>query len=215
MAKEYWSRLWIYQEIVLGQQRKLQIGTNSLSWDEFSSFVRGYQAAGLGDFAPRALYFRRVQSILEYSEVLRAREMDWADALLLTETSQFSVPLDRIYALNGLVSIFLKMKVDYTITTLNLFSQVAEKQAIHLLRVSRSGGAKEEDQKERFRVFLEILRAELGLYSQINAIYLLRLEHDIWMEAMESVKNIQGRDMSDGFYVRPLFRQLMRSFGDI
>ncbi|KAK3626292.1 hypothetical protein LTR56_019869 [Elasticomyces elasticus] len=110
----WWRRTWVVQEMMLAQDLEVVVGARAISWADFnSSFETVYIKACEGT------------SVLEATGLATGCTL----SVLLSGTlhTRCSDPRDKIYALLGLAEAHERsnIKVDYTLSTAQVFSSVA------------------------------------------------------------------------------------------
>lgn len=135
---EYWTRLWIVQELCLSLDVTLWIGAQSMTWDVFDT-----GSTILGFFDGR--HGRRDEGFLMFiswlSEQRRQRtggstsgdsEHRWyktlESAVIETRRQKSVNVLDAVFALGSLVSPEYRVAVDYTISPESLLAEAAAKE---------------------------------------------------------------------------------------
>ncbi|KAJ4291859.1 hypothetical protein N0V90_009755 [Kalmusia sp. IMI 367209] len=124
LTRSWWDRLWIWQEVLLGNHRTVvQCGSISLSWYYLRRSIAVFIAYGQGLFGPSytSALFRRRYSLcvgLKTSPLLRLLDA--------THKTQYSEKHDRIYALLGLMSPEDRahITVDYSVDLDHLFQSI-------------------------------------------------------------------------------------------
>ncbi|EGU85303.1 hypothetical protein FOPG_13649 [Fusarium oxysporum f. sp. conglutinans race 2 54008] len=138
----YWTRLWIVQEILLSKRIAVRHGDESYDWDLLDSLGRDVSLALVHHHPDRhedTLAFRR-QGLFnglptaagcllnEKSNVFAGLDgHKLSDLLLRFGDSKCENPLDKVYALQGLLKLQPRVKIDYSISPETLFYQVVDK----------------------------------------------------------------------------------------
>lgn len=138
LSKGYWSRLWIVQEIARANIALIFLTTGTYRLDDlvFTIFLvrELFRQKGMpvNPFRPDAhLLFRLYGLRNTYVESLEKGELlqsTWPDVLFQSEGTFCKEPLDRIYALMGLVDPELSVTVDYRVRPEDLIKEVLRKQ---------------------------------------------------------------------------------------
>lgn len=106
-SREYFERCWVFQEIVLSKRAVIQVGANTMGWDDFAGMIfLAVTLCGI-DYAPELMvtseairlanlgrFQRRIASDETLESVMRA--------CLNTSVLKVTLPIDRVYAVRGL-----------------------------------------------------------------------------------------------------------------
>jgi hypothetical protein len=115
LANDYWSRVWIIQELVLANSISILYGGSAMEWDLFSSAVRAIRVQYDGSWAMRLdmpnfhqllMASNRVGNIVDIQELLRKQgtKLHLSDVVLLSSQSLCTNPEDKVNGLLGLSS---------------------------------------------------------------------------------------------------------------
>lgn len=116
---KYWTRLWIVQEIFMARQ--LEVYTGSLRWD-FSDLRKISQEP---DPAYFTMDWSKWKSIVEAKDMWRKkRKLDLHEAVFRWSDQDCGVTHDKVYGLLGLVSKPERIKIDLSISMLELLEEV-------------------------------------------------------------------------------------------
>lgn len=153
--RDYWSRLWVVQEILNARDIVVQCGFLQLPWDDYTQASRLFQAerdtlVKIPALVPGSYDFTRLITsqhrlsplqILIYhgpasiSHIQEARELYSDDSLScllhllrLSRSKLASDPKDRVYGLLGLLpdEVRSKLRVDYLLHVKDIYVDVAE-----------------------------------------------------------------------------------------
>jgi hypothetical protein len=175
-ALEYWTRLWICQEIVLARRVTLVLGKYWVHWEDF---CRHFNEAALQRCFDEPMRSRigqlRIQQLEEYRNEWHNPSaftdgLDWHSAIDLTKGSHCQEPLDHIYGLNGLITPSMAIKANYSKSRKEVFFEVA-----HVMQ-ARPHYAHHAD---AYGEFVRLLRTELGLDDKISVTELDTLEREV------------------------------------
>jgi hypothetical protein len=133
--KPWFFRAWIIQEIVLAKTLTIMIGSFSVSWQIFelaTEFVgkitqrqnhKTYIGDGLNIVTSPFTNLNELRVSL-----LQSRGASLANMLVLTNASRATLPVDKVYALQGLVSEAgaVPLMPDYSLTAEQVFMTVAQ-----------------------------------------------------------------------------------------
>ncbi|KAK4195558.1 heterokaryon incompatibility protein-domain-containing protein, partial [Triangularia verruculosa] len=132
--RQWFSRLWIVQEVILSRELSLLCGSHNISWDKLVAAARTVEArCKVLGFSPSTLFMQahEIAVALEHNtiQLARWREFYYATSAsephakidfenLIYDTWVFSAtdPRDKVYGMFGLMKTALKSKmtVDYT-----------------------------------------------------------------------------------------------------
>jgi hypothetical protein len=144
LTTPYWKRLWIIQEIVLASQHQIVI--SGLLWDlravkRVINYIHEWLQVTIVNDEDVEDVERRLCSFNDYRRdkmIERAREtvdqksrkrwLSWDSALGLGVGSNCTVPLDRVYAVMGLLHEDLHIPPDYDISETELLRLILDKQ---------------------------------------------------------------------------------------
>ena len=136
--RQYWTRAWVVQEIVLAKKLVVVYGDNELQWDDLTEFAEAFddvendgnldimEALAGGASIPIAkitmlLLISRIRKDYQQSRGLSLRE-------LISYGPQFSAtdPRDNVFAFQGLSSdaVPASMQPDYKISPVNLYINI-------------------------------------------------------------------------------------------
>ncbi|OJD28962.1 heterokaryon incompatibility protein or allele [Diplodia corticola] len=120
LSLPWFSRIWVLQEVVAASRAIIVIGTESLNWQYLS--IANIQAVGLGSTDLR----KRVPPVLLLSDADTKPLKDHASLLAMARSCLSGDPLDRIYALLGLVDERAGINVtpDYNKSARELYTDV-------------------------------------------------------------------------------------------
>lgn len=133
--RQYWSRAWVVQEIVLAKQLIVIFGHNEFQWDELVQFVEAFEDRGNDgslDVTNTLLRgvdvpFAQIMMLLNISRIRdhfhRRGGLGLRDIMSYGPRFNASDPRDNIFALQGLCSehIPLSMQPNYRIRPINLY----------------------------------------------------------------------------------------------
>lgn len=144
LDREYWSRTWIYQEIMLGQNVIVQCGHRKLDWKSFGALDEAfYQLTRKEELMKRelpedqhklkiqvehriirmALFFR--DDVVETDKELLSELLRWSSDMNCQD------PRDRIYAMLGFINERQHYpKPDYAIHPVTVYTDFAKAQVI-------------------------------------------------------------------------------------
>ena len=125
LAKSYWHRLWIVQEVALAFDKVLIfLGTETywlhvlteVIWEILQQAKKGGHDVGtIGSIWRRLMSFKIVYLCIEHAGLPKLY-FSWSLALSHTHGTSFTDPFDRIYAFMGLVDESVRFRPDYTLT---------------------------------------------------------------------------------------------------
>ncbi|KAJ4308054.1 hypothetical protein N0V94_009513 [Neodidymelliopsis sp. IMI 364377] len=133
--RQYWSRAWVVQEIVLAKQLVVIFGDNEFSWDELVRFVEAFEDRGNDgslDVTGSLLRgvdvpFAQIMMLLNVSRIRdyfhRCEGLGLRDIMSYGPRFNASDPRDNIFAFQGLCSedVPLSMQPDYRIRPIDLY----------------------------------------------------------------------------------------------
>jgi hypothetical protein len=117
--RQYWRRLWIIQEIILGQTVTILHDQQAISWDSFVIDMRFLAIP------------RIVKSIIKEKEKLqyngRGQSLSYVLELFSPGGSECENPRDTVYGLQGLVDDSVTVEIDYDKSVEEVFFSVLGK----------------------------------------------------------------------------------------
>lgn len=94
LHRDYWSRIWIVQEIVMAREVEIMCGSKTIEWDELEVVCRGH------DDEPERIFSR-----LQYArENIGSEDLNLYDAMIRFGQMGCQERHDHVYALLGLVT---------------------------------------------------------------------------------------------------------------
>lgn len=125
---DYWSRMWIIQEVLLAKSLTIYCGPTRLRWDQVKKFMvnNGSQSR-----APITFWFldwlvqRRRRESGEGRYQYSHFELDFKVAIKYCSKSACKDPKDKVYALQGLLKWDQRLEIDYNKETARVFSEAA------------------------------------------------------------------------------------------
>lgn len=117
LRNEYFSRLWVVQEVLLAQHvRFLTPGNLWISWDAIQETV---ERTAVSYFRKLDLGTSSAMSLLALSGERLARSLDWC--ILKFSGNKCEEPLDKIYGFLGLIDPSYHFDVDYSRPKLEIY----------------------------------------------------------------------------------------------
>ncbi|KAJ4993751.1 hypothetical protein SVAN01_00805 [Stagonosporopsis vannaccii] len=133
--KPYWTRLWIVQEIVLAQHVLMFLTHRTYDATDVMVALDEIQQSRIDvtQMRDQATSLRnKLASCYILSTIRTTQSTDtyitWPDVLQMGKGAHFKEPLDRAYAVMGLVHEDLRFKPDYKISIKQLVSKIFEKE---------------------------------------------------------------------------------------
>lgn len=136
--REYWTRAWIVQEIVMAQKLVVVYGDNELPWEEISKFAKAFQDPennsaldGMGFmFSGGSIPLTNIMKITQISNIrdaYRAGGLDMQELLYLGWQFKATDPRDNIFAFQGLTRERIPQDIqpNYQQSALDLFLNAA------------------------------------------------------------------------------------------
>lgn len=116
--RAYWTRLWVFQELVLAPRITLLCGSDSLSWDWFTELMLNAKSGILSQHARERFEYQCIQRSPAMSMVQQVAEYHSRSTLwdLMDATMHLNCfeRRDRVYALLGIAKAgHLDIKADY------------------------------------------------------------------------------------------------------
>ncbi|KAK4960011.1 hypothetical protein LTR10_002900 [Elasticomyces elasticus] len=127
--RPYWSRLWVFQELMLGKQIQLMCGTAMVSWEHFSNFMTEIQSVVPGSRCHDAFEYQMSRAspattMVQYAS-MRPRSTTLWDLMFALGHLRCAETRDKIYALLGVAAeTDLHIKPDYTVSLQALLNTV-------------------------------------------------------------------------------------------
>ena len=115
LENEYWSRVWIVQEVLLGRARTIHYGSSILSWGELGRLVNG------SVYCRNRSISKHLRWLLEHAPGAKANGVDFNEAFGNCYDSGARDPRDHVYGLQGLFAPELRLHVDYDISVKEIF----------------------------------------------------------------------------------------------
>jgi len=127
---EYWSRIWIVQEILLAQVVTVMCGVNLFAWSTFDNY---------GDLSGHEFRYGYLDALIRAKNIRTATrpvdDIPLKDALETWTGSSCADPRDKIFGLMGIVREEERIEVDYQKSVKEVFSDavlmIAKKEKIH------------------------------------------------------------------------------------
>ncbi|KAI9859129.1 MAG: hypothetical protein M1813_007085 [Trichoglossum hirsutum] len=144
---DYWTRLWIIQELTLSQTLRICIGRHSEKWETFLESLSQYVERLLNSSSPNRRGCSELQAQIQVIKTLdQKRRGRWEDTSCLEkllEDFQYAKcekPIDKIYGLLGLAYDCEDgiIEADYTKSTFDLYVEVMGK--FNRIRPASLGG---------------------------------------------------------------------------
>lgn len=138
----YWKRLWIIQEIVLARQCFIMISGKLWDLEDVITLATWVTYLMRRDPDEEGITFTLTLMNIEYLRTSRRKSLDrkilriygstksygWDRALSMSGLKNYTVPLDRVYGVMGLLHKDLHIQPDYEITERELLRQILYKQ---------------------------------------------------------------------------------------
>lgn len=141
-SREYWSRVWVIQEVNFARRISVHCGTSTMDWNDmlavqdilrkkFGSLLVHLSAVHwpLRDLR-QSVYFKGPQSLLldRVDSSSNARILDLFDALMMHRLKRSTDPRDKIYALVGLTAARddPEYVIDYTLSVRQVYTNTAD-----------------------------------------------------------------------------------------
>jgi hypothetical protein len=115
LARPYWSRLWIVQEVILARDILVLCGSSMTSWSRFEDFLKGDFLFWNSDSHPAGNLIRtrlETRAPLLFEAILRFKENECKD------------PRDKVYGLVGLTGDGQQVPVDYSKSVSDIYTDV-------------------------------------------------------------------------------------------
>jgi hypothetical protein len=145
LDRDYWSRLWIIQEILLSNDITILCGSKCISWDIFDTFLRDVQDIEAWEPLKRKRVIDKSdgQDIeIDWSPwkfIVRHENHPWTAKGLFTMLSRYlwaecEDERDLVFGLQGLIHEWEQIKVDYSMTMKAFLDEVFKKIAESYMR---------------------------------------------------------------------------------
>ncbi|KAL8672570.1 MAG: hypothetical protein Q9168_002975 [Polycauliona sp. 1 TL-2023] len=156
MQRSWFQRLWIWQEVLLAQEAKLQCGHQTLDWNDFRKAILALASQERPKFpsVDASLESEYCRLIIHIGQLIVCKALD--DSLTgwiqYTENCQCSDPRDRLYAIKNIVypgEFPIAFHPDYTKATYKIFQDLVlcrldEKEDLDILSSCNSSMEKSE-----------------------------------------------------------------------
>jgi hypothetical protein len=137
-SRDWWTRAWTFQEIVLARDAKVQAGKKSIPWEYFEIFamlVTVYEVSTAGQSRPEwsekyRLFHSYAPSLFNQAETIRVMRMRLAEkieiplSLIVNHTlGRFATdPRDKIYSILGLINCGPRLRPDYSLSCKKVYT---------------------------------------------------------------------------------------------
>jgi hypothetical protein len=110
LTNNYWSRVWILQEVLLGRSRTIWYGDYVLAWQHLYRLAD----ANILHFPPGIpTQLQWLLRTVETVSLSRLEPIDLAEAIENCHNSESKDPRDKVYGLQGLIHADQRVEVDY------------------------------------------------------------------------------------------------------
>jgi hypothetical protein len=131
LARPYWRRLWVTQEVILATAIVILCGTKELQWDRFKRYIgeTKRQMPVRQYYSARSALDRNLTRILvivetRVSDLQRWKaDMSLSDVLVRFCTGDCENPRDKVFGLLGLIPANQRIEVDYNLSVVQLVVQ--------------------------------------------------------------------------------------------
>lgn len=231
----YWFRLWIVQEIAFASRVIVFLGLMTCDLSDLRGpYLSEEQWKENLTSAAKPEVKAWHDRIIALAESPRLRNGTWDQVLKVARITNFTEPLDRFYALAGLVREPLRIEPDYTLTRRELMKKVIGTQIAYSKSLGVDGNR--NIVRDHLSDFLSALRSELEIpcldcdFEGLDEEAIDRVAHgEIWVEELCRVfqylqisfpPEIRGREDISNWHpieIMELFRspRLQRKHGDI
>lgn len=139
-GREYWSRLWIVQEVISTSKNVIYIGNNSLPWEEFGKLVKlittdlrsfwssfDFMSISVGGNSTNARLVDIELLYDLYNKSQRGRDINLGELLKKTRRYKCSEPRDKVYGLIGLSCDYQRgdFEINYQLPISEVFTNAA------------------------------------------------------------------------------------------
>ncbi|KAG9192880.1 hypothetical protein G6011_11614 [Alternaria panax] len=135
----YWSRLWIIQEIVLGDFVTIRIGSKTLSWYIFSSGWKRLERAWTslyitkeGEFSGQNFEGKVQSRIMSIRDLQGQQHQDWDDVGSLVLGAKCADVRDRAFGAMAMVHPSLRVFPDYSMLSQDLLLKIVTAHAQYI-----------------------------------------------------------------------------------
>ncbi|KAF7512731.1 hypothetical protein GJ744_000298 [Endocarpon pusillum] len=129
LARPWFQRVWIIQEIVLSNSIQLQCGWKTISWFEISAFAVNFGQHDLTQYLDEnsKAGCTRITNIDRMKDVhaIRGSELGLLSALVQGRGAQATDPRDKVFAMMGMTAI--KINPDYSKSVSEIYLEAARK----------------------------------------------------------------------------------------
>ena len=119
--QDYWSRLWIIQEVTLAREIRVFVGCRTVHWERIEALVSHFPAR-----------LATLIGLRSAREPYKDSKLDWLEVLAVSKDSACLDIRDRIFGVRGLVNQNLWVPVDYEHDARTIMLSVLYVQARHL-----------------------------------------------------------------------------------
>lgn len=164
LSSDYWTRIWIVQEIVVAKRISVYCGSKRLGWQSLTDFMTYLSDQTWAHPSHvRRLYGTMAMRLVYYKEQVRTTQKQNSLAELLSwyKYCEASNVLDKVFALCGIASDAENIVIDYNISPRDLI--------VHLLdRAPRRSGYHLRELAEAAYVALELDREEFDFEDLLD-----------------------------------------------
>ena len=139
LAKSYWHRLWIVQEVALAFDKVLIfLGTETYRLSDLAEVIwaimqqaekGGHDVGTINSIWHRLMSFRMVYICIKCAS-LPGLYFSWSLGLYYAKETSFTDPFDQVYAIMGLVHEDVRFQPDYTLTVAEWLRSIFDKEIV-------------------------------------------------------------------------------------
>jgi hypothetical protein len=125
LTNDYWVRVWILQEVLLGHARKIYYGDCELTWSQLHRLVDGNRQHYEPTIPNQLLW------LLLNPATTTFQQLDFGEAISNCSESKSKDPRDKVYGLQGLIRRNQRVHVDYNKSVKEVFIDAAIIYPVH------------------------------------------------------------------------------------
>jgi hypothetical protein len=135
-SRNYWTRVWILQEVLQSSQAILHCGSKSLPWPPIHAFLVNWPKFSLGIAAHKAMYYSSwPRELAKFHLQVITEKISLLDGLLLSRPRFATMRVDYVYGILSLVDLKgCPLPPNYSKGTMTVFRDVV----LHAIQTERN-----------------------------------------------------------------------------
>lgn len=114
LARPYFSRVWVVQEVVLSRKVIMMCGDTAVQWTLNENLRQIYTSS----------YYETFPTLFRLERIHQIRVATILDALLVGRSCNASDPRDKVFALLGLVDVLRRPSANYSMSTAEVYTKI-------------------------------------------------------------------------------------------